>query len=86
MLYFKPMKMLHDYVAIEPDKPEEKTASGLLLAEQIKTYPPFGTVKHVGKNITEIKPGDRVIYKVYASVDIKDNLAVIPISGVIAVL
>lgn len=78
------MKMLHDYVAIEPDRPPEKTAGGLLLAEQIKTYPPFGTVRHVGPGISDIKPGDRVCYKVYASVDIEDNLAVIPYDGVIA--
>lgn len=73
-------------MAIEPDKPKEKTESGLLLAEQIKTYPPTGTVRHVAKGISEIKPGDRVVYKVYASVDIEDNLAVIPFSGVVAKL
>ncbi len=80
------MKLLNGYVAIEPDKPEEKTASGLLLAEQIKTYPPFGTVRHVASNISEIKPGQRVVYKVYSSVDIDDNLCVLPIDGVIGIL
>ena len=78
--------MLHDYVAIEPDKPPEKSTSGLYLAEQIKTYPPYGTVRHVANSISDIKPNMRVIYKVYAGVDIKDDIVVIPYSGVIAIL
>lgn len=80
------MKLLHDYVAITPDKPEEKTKSGLYLKEQVTTYPPTGTIEAVADNITIIKPGQRVIYKVYASVDIDENTAVIPISGVIGIL
>jgi co-chaperonin GroES (HSP10) len=80
------MKLLHDYVAVEPDKPEEKTSSGLLLQEQVKTYPPTGTVRHVASNISDIKAGDRIVYKVYASVDINDGLAIVPLSGVIALL
>lgn len=80
------MNLLHDYVAIEPEKPAEKTKGGILLAEQIKTYPPFGKVLAVATNITEIKPGDRVIYKVYASIDVDENTVVIPISGVIGTL
>lgn len=80
------MNLLHDYVAIEPDKPDEKTASGFLLAEQIKTYPPTGIVRHVADGITGVKVGARVVYKVYASIDIEDGLVVIPISGVIATL
>ena len=80
------MNLLHDYVAIEPDKPEEKTASGFLLAEQVKTYPPTGIVRHVADGITEVKVGQKVIYKVYGSVDIQDNLAVLPLDGVIGII
>lgn len=80
------MKLLHDYLAIEPDKPDEKTESGLYLQKQINTYPPYGTVKHVAKNITDIKVGDRVVYKVYASVDLSKDLAIVPYEGVIALL
>ena len=80
------MKVLNGYVVVEPDKPEEKTSSGILLAEKIKSYPPYGTVKHVAPEIIDIKPGDRVVYKVYASVDIEGDLAVVPYSGIIAIL
>lgn len=80
------MKMFHDYVAIEPDKPEERTASGLHLAQQIKTYPPTGTVRFKAPGVDQVAVGDRVVYKVYASVDVSDDLAVVPFSAVIGVL
>jgi co-chaperonin GroES (HSP10) len=82
------MQLLHDYVAIEVDHPPEKTEGGLYLHRQIKTYPPTGTVRHVAANISDIKVGDRVVYKVYASIDIdvEDGLAIVPYDGVIATL
>jgi len=80
------MQLLHDNITIIPDRPEEKTSSGILLSEQIKTYPPTGVVKEVAPNITEVKPGDKVWYKVYSSVDLDDNTAVVPISAIIAIL
>lgn len=80
------MDLLHDYIAIEPDKPSEATESGILLVKQINTYPPTGTVRHVAAGISDLKSGDRVVYKVYASVDIEDDLAVIPYDGIIAKL
>lgn len=80
------MKMFHDYIAIEPDKPEERTPSGLHLSQQIKTYPPTGIVRYVADSITQVKPGDRVVYKVYASVDVKDDLAVVPWSAIVGLL
>ncbi len=80
------MKLLHDYVAIEPDKPPEKTEGGLYLHHQIKTYPPTGTIRYIADGITDIKVGARVVYKVYASVDIEEGLTVIPYNGVVAIL
>lgn len=81
------MRLLHDYVAVRADKPEEKTQSGILLpSSRLKTFPPYGTVTEVAKGITDVKPGDRVLYKVYASVDIDEDVAVMPISGIIAVI
>ena len=82
------MKLLHDLVAIERDKPPEKTAGGLYMPEQIKTVPPFGVIKYIAEGVTEIKVGDRVCYKVFASVDIDvdEGLDIIPTSGVMAVL
>lgn len=79
-------QLLHDYIAVEVDKVEEKTSSGLYIKEQINTYPPHGTVMSVAPGVKIVKVGDRINYKVYASVDIDDGVAVIPESGIIAIL
>jgi len=78
--------LLHDYIAVKVDPVEEKTASGLYLHEQIKTYPPQGVVTHIAMGVVGVKVGDRVQFKVYASVDIAKDLVVVPQSGLIAVL
>lgn len=78
--------LLHDYVAIKVDKPVEVTASGLHIAKQIKTYPQTGTVTEVAIGVSGIQRGDRVQYKVYASVDLDEDTAIIPASGIIAIL
>jgi co-chaperonin GroES (HSP10) len=82
------MKLLHDYVAIKPDKIEEKTKSGIYMAEAVKTYPPNGKVVDLGEMLggSGINIGDRVQYKVYASVDLDDETVVVPYSGIVRVL
>lgn len=79
-------KMLNGHVAVKPDKPEDKSKSGLYIAEQVKTYPPYATVVAVPEGYSDCKVGDRVQYKVYASVDLNDNLAVVPSSGIVMVV
>lgn len=61
-------KILWDIVAIKVDPVENKTASGLLLAEEWKTLPQTGTVIGVGPEVTEIKAGDRIAFNRYASI------------------
>jgi chaperonin GroES len=83
------MKVLHDYVVIKRDENEETTKSGLLLAEKIKALPPTGVVKEIGFDVWRVKPGDHVVYKVYASVDIEvegESYDVLPAEGVMAIL
>lgn len=79
------MKVFYPYIVVEPEKPPEKTASGIHLAEQIKTYPPYAKVIQVPEEVDEISPGDRVIYKVYTAVDIDDDLAVVPLEAIIGI-
>ena len=62
------MRVLGDRVLIEADKPREKTDSGLLIAEDWKSLPPLGTVLEVGKEVKEVKKGDRVLFERYAAV------------------
>lgn len=80
------MKMLHNYIAVTPFKPPEKTANGLLLSQQIKTYPPIGVIKFLPKGISDLKVGNKVLYKVYASVDIDEDTVIVPYTSVVAVM
>lgn len=81
------MKLLHQNVAIEQDEPEDKTESGIYLAEQIKTYSPYGTVEAVGSNISGLKQGDRVIYQPHGGQVVTykgKELDIVPYTSVLA--
>lgn len=80
------MKLLHNLVSITPEKPEEKTASGIYMTEQIKTYPPFGRVMAVADGITEVKVGDRVVFAVYAGLEVAKDTVLVPIKNILAVV
>ena len=69
------LKPLYDRVIVKADEAEEKTASGLILADTAKEKPTRGTVVAVGegkwdedgeKRIPlDVKVGDTVIYSKY---------------------
>lgn len=59
------IKPLGDRVVIEPMKPEEKTASGLVIPTTAQTTPQEALVIAIGKDVTDLKVGDRVIYSMY---------------------
>lgn len=81
------MKLLHDLVQIKPDKPPEKTESGILLVSNaLKELPPTGEITGVSNNIADIKVGDRVIYAVYMGLEIDDETVLVPYKGVMAIL
>lgn len=65
---FKPM---NDWVFIHMDSPEEITPSGLIIVNDnpIEKPPVTGTVIRVGKKCTQVKPGDRIHFEVYAVVE-----------------
>lgn len=68
---FKP---LADRVLIEPQKAEEKTASGIFIPDTAKEKPQRGMVVAAGvgtKDVTmEVKVGDEVLYGKYAGTEI----------------
>jgi chaperonin GroES len=68
------MKPLRDIVLIRPDEAQEKTQTGILLHEDWKTLPPTGEVVAVGPEVTDVKPGDRVVFMRYAVIDADDGL------------
>jgi chaperonin GroES len=66
-----PIQPLADYVVAEQEEPESKTASGLFLPDNAKEKPKVAKVLAVGKDVKQVKTGDRIIYKSYSPTEIK---------------
>jgi chaperonin GroES len=66
-----PIQPLADYVVAQQEKAQAKTASGFYLPEAAKEKPQTSKVVAVGKEVKNIKVGDRIIYKSYSSTDVK---------------
>jgi len=62
---------LADYVVAQAEEAEVKTASGLYLPEQAKEKPKTAKVLAVGKEVQNVKTGDRIIYKSYSTTEVK---------------
>lgn len=62
---------LADYVVAQSEEAESKTASGLYLTQSAQEKPKTAKVLAVGKDIKEIKVGDKIIYKSYSTTDVK---------------
>lgn len=65
------LKPLADWVVAEQEEAVTKTASGLYLPDKAAEKPKVAKVLKVGKNVKEIKAGDRIVYKTYSTTDIK---------------
>jgi chaperonin GroES len=72
---YKLVTPLFDNLLIKPMKPEEKSSSGIILPDVVdKEKPQIGEVMEIGKEVTEVKVGDKVMYKKWGGQDIKlDN-------------
>jgi len=66
-----PIKPLADYVVAEQEEAQTKTASGLYLPDNATEKPKVAKVLAVGKNVKNIKVGDRIVYKGYSTTEIK---------------
>ena len=62
---------LADYVVAVGEEAETKTASGLYLPEKAAEKPKVAKVVAVGKEVKQIKVGDRILYKSYSTTDVK---------------
>ncbi|HEY1835372.1 MAG TPA: co-chaperone GroES [Candidatus Saccharimonadales bacterium] len=62
---------LADYVVATAEEAETKTASGLYLPEKAAEKPKVAKVLAVGKDVKQVKVGDRIIYKSYSTTDVK---------------
>lgn len=66
-----PISPLADRVVAVREAAETKTASGLYLPENAKEKPAFAVVKAVGPEVTTIKVGDKIVFKEYATTELK---------------
>ena len=66
------LKPLKDRVVAVVEKPLEKTKSGILLGEA-KEKPAYAVVESVGKDVKDIKKGDKIVYKEYSTTEIKSD-------------
>ena len=69
-----PIRPLKDRIVAVKEAPQTKTASGLYLPEAAKEKPAEAKVVAVGKDVKEVKVGDKIIFKEYSHTSVKiDN-------------
>lgn len=66
-----PIQPLGDNVVAVSEEATNKTASGLYLPESAKEKPQTAKIQAVGKEVKELKVGDKIIYKSYSTTDVK---------------
>ena len=62
---------LAGYVVAHAEAAETKTASGLLLTQTAQEKPQTAVIVATGKDVKEVKAGDRILYKTYSATDVK---------------
>ena len=64
------LKPLGDRVVATKEQPLEKTKSGILLGDA-KEKPAYAVVESIGKDVKNIKIGDKIIVKDYSATELK---------------
>jgi chaperonin GroES len=65
------LQPMADWVVAQQEEAVSKTASGLYLPDKATEKPKTAQVLRVGKNVKEIKVGDRIVYKSYSTTELK---------------
>ena len=68
-----PIQPLADYVVAQAEETPSKTASGLYLPGNAQEKPKVAKVLAVGKDVKQVKVGDRIIYKSYSTTEVKHD-------------
>jgi chaperonin GroES len=66
-----PIKPLADRVVAVREEAQTKTASGIYLPDASKEKPVIAKVVAVGPDVKTLKIGDQIIYKEYATAELK---------------
>lgn len=65
------LQPLADRVVAKNIEAEAKSAAGILLPESAKEKPQAGEVLAVGKDVKEVKTGDKILYAKYGPTEVK---------------
>lgn len=69
-----PIKPLADRVVAVREVAATKTASGIYLPDTAKEKPVVANIVAIGPDVKQVKIGDKIVYKEYATTDLKiDN-------------
>lgn len=68
-----PIKPLGDRVVAVREEAQTKTASGLYLPDTAKEKAVAAVVHAVGPDVKTLKKGDKIVYKEYATTELKIN-------------
>ncbi len=68
-----PIQPLADYVVAQADEAATKTASGLYLPDTATEKPKTAKIVAVGKDVKQVKVGERIIYKSYSTTEVKHD-------------
>lgn len=62
---------LADYVVAQAEEAQTKTAAGLILPGNTAEKPKVAKVVAVGKDVKQVKTGERILYKSYSPTEVK---------------
>ena len=65
------LQPLADRIVAKSVEAEAKSAAGILLPDSAKEKPQLGEVLAVGKEVKEVKKGDRILYAKYGPSEVK---------------
>ena len=65
------LQPLGDYVVTVAEEAQTKTSSGLYLPDNAAEKPKTAKVVAVGKDVKQVKVGERVVYKSYSTTEVK---------------
>lgn len=85
-----PIQPLGEYVVVQPEQAQTKTASGLYLPDSAKEKPKTSVVVAIGSNVKDVKVGDRILFKNdYESTQVKldkDEYTILYHKNIIAIV
>jgi chaperonin GroES len=66
-----PITPLADYIVVQQEEAQTKTASGLYLPDKASEKPKIAKVLAVGPVVQDVAVGDRIVFGGYSNTDIK---------------